>query len=795
MDIDKILENVDRLYEEKKPEEAEALLLSALSAASEEMDDVSALRILNELIGHYRVTTQAEKSFIAAEEALKIADRILPVESVPYATTLLNIATAYRGGGRLDDSLSCYKQVEDIYKKVLEPTDRLIASLYNNEALLYQEMGEFDHAKDNLYKALGIVTAIGNKYEEAVSRANLAGTLIQLGEFDEAYKEATESVNLFKEQNVEDQHLCAAMSAIGSYHYMKKDYDKAAETFKETMELMERTLGRNGYYYRIKENYEASLKEAESVAKSLDKNLDANKDQKDKDMKDMTDKTKNCSDPDTGNLSKGLDICRKYYETYGKPMIEEKFPEYADKIATGLVGEGSDCYGYDDEISRDHDFGPSFCMWVTRETYEKIGKELQAAYDELPVEIDGIKRSRTVSGKRRRGVSTIEDFYTNFVGTDKYEDIDWKTLSDTALSASVNGEVYRDDEGIFSAMREKLKQGYPDPILYAKLAEGCARFAQCGQYNYQRLLQRGDTFSAHLMRAEALKEAMKLKYLSLNTYMPHDKWLFRGLNDVEDGAELKILLEKAIADDKALEQIGQYFAMDLYHRDYISDIDPYLGNQTEELLEKSIYSNDTIEELAMKVARLEFEAFDKVQNEGGRAECQNNWPTFSIMRRSQYLTWDKTMLLQYIYDFKREMRLGHNLITEKYGRMMESTAPDEYEKIKDNFPVLTDEKKAIIDTVAGIQVKWMEDFAAEYPKLAGQARDIRSSQDNLYNTSYETYLRGEISTYSDKMLELYARFIVNYARSGDNLAYETMENSAHLYGYKDLEAAEESVDK
>nr|MCR5107688.1 DUF4125 family protein [Lachnospiraceae bacterium] len=88
---------------------------------------------------------------------------------------------------------------------------------------------------------------------------------------------------------------------------------------------------------------------------------------------------------------------------------------------------------------------------------------------------------------------------------------------------------------------------------------------------------------------------------------------------------------------------------------------------------------------------------------------------------------------------------------------------------------------------------WMEKFADEYPKLAGQARDIRSVQDNLYNTSYETYLRGETGTYSDKMLELYARFIVGYAREGKNLAYETMENSAHLYGYKDLKSAEEAV--
>ena len=90
-----------------------------------------------------------------------------------------------------------------------------------------------------------------------------------------------------------------------------------------------------------------------------------------------------------------------------------------------------------------------------------------------------------------------------------------------------------------------------------------------------------------------------------------------------------------------------------------------------------------------------------------------------------------------------------------------------------------------------MQVAWMEEFAADYPYLASNARSIHTYEDNGWNTSYETYLRGEISTYSDKMLELYGRYIAAHAAAGQNLAREIMNHSVRMYGYESLEEAEE----
>ncbi|MBO4883586.1 MAG: DUF4125 family protein [Lachnospiraceae bacterium] len=786
MDIETLRQAIDKLYEEGRAAEAERLMLEVAAVAADEGEDALLLQILNELIGHYRETGEWDKAFEISDRAIMIAGRLFPECSVPYATTLLNAASMYRAAGKLDISLDMYRKVELIYAEVLKADDMLYASLFNNEALLYQERGEFGKAKALLLKALDIDRANGKEYEEAVSLANIAATMIQTGETEEALKLAEASVALFENLGVRDQHLCAAFSAMGSYYYIKGRFDAASVCFKQGMDIMESILGKNGYYERLRENYEACIraqraKEKESGASAGKENTD------------IPDGKENAADNTSAGKGigtvKGIDICRKYYETYVRPMIEEKFPEYASKIAAGLVGEGSDAFGFDDELSRDHDWGPSVVLLISKETDDAIGDKLRSAYEELPEEMDGIKRAPYVRGKSRRGVQVIPEFFERLTGASEYEEIDWRNTESSKLAAAVNGEIWRDDEGIVTAFREKLSKGYPEEILFLNLAQYCALFSREGQYNCARVKSRGDDMTSRMFAYDAIRDAMKLKYLSENRFFPHDKWLRKGLKAFEDGETFEALLLNA---EKTLdfEELGAYLAMELYRRDYISDIDPYLDHQTEELLKKSLWSAEDKEELAMKIAKLEFEAFDKVSNEGGRASCQNDWRTFNIMRRSQYLTWNRTMLLQYLYDFEREMSLGHNLITEKYGRMMESTAPERYKEIAGNFPELTDEKKAIIEQIVKIQVDWMESFAAQYPAMGERARNIRTSQDNAFETSYETYLRGELGTYSDKMLELYARFIVTLSAEGRNLAYETMQNTAKLYGYDSIDKAE-----
>ena len=226
---------------------------------------------------------------------------------------------------------------------------------------------------------------------------------------------------------------------------------------------------------------------------------------------------------------------------------------------------------------------------------------------------------------------------------------------------------------------------------------------------------------------------------------------------------------------------------------YLEEQIPYVLQQRDEVNTEMEQQTVTKEELVEAIVRLEWQAFDKVENEGGRADCQNDWNTFSVMRKSQYLAWTRELLESFYVDFVEANQRNWNLITEKYGRMMESTSPEEYEKIAAQLPECSEQKRAIVEQIAEIQVEWMEEFAKEYPYMAGNARTIRKETDNPFNTSYETYLKGELMTYSDRTLSMYGRWIVELKKQDDNLAKRIMTNTALLYGYTSLEAAEKSL--
>lgn len=236
----------------------------------------------------------------------------------------------------------------------------------------------------------------------------------------------------------------------------------------------------------------------------------------------------------------GLELARNYYDAYGRKMLAE-FPALKGKFAAGLVGRGSECFGFDDEISRDHDYGPSFCIWLKKKQFDQYGGQLQAAYDALPRDFMGVPgRVTEQTGQGRVGILCIEDFYFGLLGTEDVPETNrqWLALRDENLATATNGAVFEDQAGEFSRIRDGLLAYYPEDVRIRKIVGGLARAARAGQYNYARAMRRGERVAAELFLHEFIKESMSLAYLLGRRYAPFDKWIHRGMKTLPICSEI-----------------------------------------------------------------------------------------------------------------------------------------------------------------------------------------------------------------------------------------------------------------
>lgn len=244
----------------------------------------------------------------------------------------------------------------------------------------------------------------------------------------------------------------------------------------------------------------------------------------------------------------GLDLAEAYFQEFGAAMIDERFSPYKEYIAAGLVGEGSECFGFDDGFSRDHDFGPGFCIWLPEEIYREIGTEMQAAYEQLPKSFCGYTRNETLQGGGRVGVMSIEGFYGKFIGTGGIPETNrqWFTIPERYLAMAVNGRVFCDYLGTFSRIRERLKAFYPEDVRKKKIANRAALMAQSGQYNYPRCMKRGDEAAAYLACSEFVKNTLSCLHLINRKYTPFYKWAFRSGETLSELKNVVKLLKELI---------------------------------------------------------------------------------------------------------------------------------------------------------------------------------------------------------------------------------------------------------
>ncbi len=293
---------------------------------------------------------------------------------------------------------------------------------------------------------------------------------------------------------------------------------------------------------------------------------------------------------------KGLTLSRQYFRDTAEPRLKEDFPELYKHIAAGLVGNGSECFGYDDELSRDHDWGIDFFLWVPESDWEAI-TELRnwknTLFEKKPPEY---LRDRSEYGAAI-GVMTVGDFYKSLIGyPDGPNSIqEWRRVPEENFAMAVNGAVFLDNEGKFTAIREKLLGHFPEDITRKKLAARCMALAQTGQYNFARCYKRKDWVTVRTVLCRFNDAVLSTVFLLNKVYMPYYKWAYKKMTELPLlGAEFAPMLDE-IARSSAgtdamyekvsanIEHICAKIAGELRRQGFAATDDWFLTTQAEEI--------------------------------------------------------------------------------------------------------------------------------------------------------------------------------------------------------------------
>lgn len=583
-DTQQFLNGLDAIFDRHAAAtEAGPYLEQAMVDAENAGDEAGLLTVLNETMGFYRSQGRHKDNQWIVQRALELAARmgLTTGTSEAWATTLINCATAMRAAKQYDQAEDLYHQAQDVCRHSLAPTDRRLAALHNNLSMLYSETNRPDKAGLELREALRIIEASSVNPDEdidvASSHTNLALTLLTEHKLEGAHWHAAKALDIYRTGHLEHSaHYASALAGYAQVCFAEKRYADAVAGYRHALDVIEECYGKDTDYWRITED---NLRQAESQAQAAGIDIVPN------DTTDAT--TASAQEATNAGTSRqnstgapvmptalvsdsaatatsvvgisGLKLARAFWTQVGKPMLSAKYPQYGSRIAVGLVGHGSECYGFDDAYSQDHDFGPRFCLWLSDEDYAVIGEQLQTDYDALPRDFNidtqghavfstntastaashgspfpATPRARGVN--RRDGVFCIGDFFESITGyrtapaqTSPHE---WLMLDEATLAAATNGEVFADPTGQFSKTRQGFKD-MPDDVRLALISKRLGMIAQAGQYNLPRSLKRGDGAAAWLSIHEFVNAASSLVFLinvpMVAGYLPYYKWQFAAL--------------------------------------------------------------------------------------------------------------------------------------------------------------------------------------------------------------------------------------------------------------------------
>ena len=489
------IENIQKKYHsllrDGKEVEMLPLIEEAIEIAFSNKDFAKLVELLNDYGGALRNTGDYSKSIQSLLTAKTLIETHFNKNSEAYANTLMNLANAYRMNSNREEALNLFNEADGIFKN-LNLYNYSYASNANNLALLFLEDGNFQRAYDLLKSAEKILSEIPHHSIQLATTYNNLFDVCTLMKKDSEAKDYIFKAKEFLENKISPSNplYASVLNNLAKYYFNIGEIKKSTSLYNISKKIIENTYGKESEAYKnivsnlnfIKENLKPESKD------------------------DITEKKK----------KKGIEISEDFYFNQVKPFILKNYPDLVRYSAFGLVGEGSECYGFDDEISKDHDFIKR-CSWF-------LPRDI---ISQLPItEIslgDGLVK-----------IIAVEDFYKYYTLYEKGPLTlkEFRKVPQDLLSVATNGKIFEDNYGKFSYIRQRLLAYYPKDLVLKKLAYLCNKIAQSGQYNYQRCLKRNNLMGAQIALSEFLQYYCEFIHLINKKYMPFYKWQYRSLKSL-----------------------------------------------------------------------------------------------------------------------------------------------------------------------------------------------------------------------------------------------------------------------
>lgn len=544
-ELNTLLSEINRLGKQGRDIEMIPLFEKVLNLVRESNDLPLLCRILNDYGGVLRNTGKYNDAEAVLLEAKDLVQSYSGYYSTAYITTLLNLGTNYLDKKALTSAITILNEALNLSKR-LGINDILYASILNNLSVANLQIQNYLSAYEYQFEAIKILECEANsRVKLAVSYSNMAEISRNLGRMDE-YKYYIDLAKSLLLSTLGENHplYSILLNNVATSMYYSGAIDEGISLLKKIIPLIEKTYGNNSkIYYLANDN----LKLLQDRLSSKDYKLFDN----------IEKQFEICSSYDECFMSNSFDSgstferTRLFLQDEVYPILKAEYPELLTRLCAALTGKGSECLGYDDELSKDHDYELKIQLFVSDQDYLEYE---QAVYERFLSIMTG-----------RVYLIPYSDFFRKYTKSSSGPKTiqEWRLIPEEFLVNATSGVIYFDNKGEFSKIRNNIKKYYPKALWLRNLSYYCIKLGQAGQYNYPRLLKRKDAVAAMLAVTESIEMIISIVYVLNKEFKPFYKWQYKRL------CELPILGQEIA---RKLNQISQSSSLDTNNLVIIDDI-------------------------------------------------------------------------------------------------------------------------------------------------------------------------------------------------------------------------------